>query len=108
MLQPIEACAWSRVNHVWAHPAESNLYLIQEGESGPVKVGVANHPMRRLSALQGGNPRPLRLVAVWAGARRHCLAIEGRIKQSLRDYSLVGEWFECHPTVPMGMVGAQS
>lgn len=42
----------------------SFIYFIQEGDDGPIKIGSATDPLQRLSDLQCGNSRPLRLVHV--------------------------------------------
>lgn len=70
------------------------VYLIQEGDGGPVKIGVANHAARRLSMHQTGNPRPLRFVAAVGAARQDCIAIERAALLAFRDRLIRGEWFE--------------
>jgi hypothetical protein len=50
------------------------VYFIQQGIDGPVKIGKADRPDRRLASLQGANPESLRLRAVCrgdAGVERH-------------------------------------
>lgn len=67
------------------------LYFVQMGDSGPIKVGRAVYPLKRLAELQTGNPVPLRLLAASEGGGRleagvHRALWEGRIGET--------EWFE--------------
>lgn len=63
-------------------------YAIQEGDDGPVKVGRSTSPLSRLSELQCGNPRPLRLVHAWPGVGH-----EDRLHRAHADLHVSGEWF---------------
>lgn len=48
----------------------SYVYVIGEHEDqGPVKIGVAQNPIRRLRSMQTGNPRRLRIEHVLLGDR---------------------------------------
>lgn len=61
----------------WAHVSLFNaargvanakfVYAIGEEELGPVKIGVAKDPIRRLRGMQTGNPRRLRVERVVLG-----------------------------------------
>jgi len=52
------------------------LYVLQEAGESHFKIGIATHPARRLSALQGGNRRKLSIVAAYFGTRSDCFYIE--------------------------------
>lgn len=45
----------------------SFVYVAGEGDDGPVKVGVAKDPVKRIRGMQTGNPRRLRLEYVLIG-----------------------------------------
>lgn len=65
------------------------VYFAQEADDGPVKIGTARNPVKRLAMLQTGNPRDLQLRVVVPG--------DSRVEQSLHwrfwEYRLCGEWF---------------
>ena len=65
------------------------IYVIQAGEHGPIKIGTAADPGRRLQSLQVGNPDRLRLIAVWPGDS----AVEDAIHAELNRWHRSGEWF---------------
>ena len=84
----------------WRH-----IYVIQEGEGGPVKVGIAANAFWRISDLQVGNFRPLKLIAVFtcedkANARR----IERWAHFQLEESHLAGEWFNEHPEAVVALL----
>lgn len=65
------------------------VYFVQEGDDGPIKIGVANDPFARLRECQVGNPRELNLLGVYVGGypeerMLHRRFAAGRIR---------GEWF---------------
>lgn len=65
------------------------IYAIRAGDSGPIKFGVANEPLRRLAALQTGNAALLKLlVAVDVHEQNEKL-----IHRYLRGDRERGEWF---------------
>lgn len=65
------------------------VYLIRQGVTGPVKIGVANDVVKRLRQLQTNQPIALRLIRVLEGDRDAEVALHRRF-HSLR---LNGEWF---------------
>lgn len=90
---------------------EFSVYCIAESGSedvGPCKIGIATHMNKRLSALQGGNFRPLTLV--WQirvsdrnqakDTEQHCL---GRFRPSPYspkiDCQLESEWVSSAPLI---------
>lgn len=90
-IRTIKPEAWKLDREVWDH-AKSHLYIIQEHD-GPIKIGVAGHPIRRLSGLQSGNSRKLNLISVYAGAAADRIAIEIEFGLKFQEKRLVGEWF---------------
>jgi hypothetical protein len=87
--QPVAEAAWRKDGEAWGR-ARTNLYLVQEGDSGPIKVGIAGHPVRRLMMLQTGNPRRLYMRAVYEGTEATCVTVERYV---LRYFECAGgEW----------------
>lgn len=75
---------------------DTRIYVICS-ESGHVKVGVSDSPLRRLAALQTANP-----FRLWLGhetnawPRRDAFAIERAIHIKLAErFPQRGEWFSC-------------
>jgi hypothetical protein len=57
---------------------------------GATKIGFSkDNPDGRVSALQGGNPHPLKLIVAVPGDRR----MEKHLHQMFYLYRLKGEWF---------------
>ena len=72
--------------------SKRKVYFIQEGDTGPIKIGVAKNVKIRMNTLQVGNPRTLQVIATMpakVGTERvlHC---------RFRQYRIGGEWF--HPS----------
>jgi hypothetical protein len=65
------------------------IYFIQMGEGGPIKIGKADDPWRRLSGLQIGCPTSLKLLGTVDGDRRR----EAGLHQDFDDARIRGEWF---------------
>jgi T5orf172 domain len=65
------------------------VYFIQAGDTGPVKIGLANTPEERARTLQTGNHRELHL--------RHVVPGSGDVERQLHDRfaaaRIRGEWF---------------
>lgn len=81
-----------------AAPRARHLYLVQEGDDGPVKVGIARNAIWRVSSLRGGNPRTLNLRAVWEFPDRpSVLKAERDVQARFAGARLVGEWFNAAP-----------
>ena len=51
-------------------PKPCFVYLIAEGEDGPLKIGKATDPVKRLREMQTGNSRRLRVERVILGDRQ--------------------------------------
>lgn len=68
----------------------SPVYWIEERESdAPVKIGTSYDPENRLKQGQTWNWRPLQVLGVVPGGRRH----EDSIHRRLRDFRVNNEWF---------------
>lgn len=85
---------WRTVQQPWGD-ARSRIYVVQEGEKGPFKIGIAGHPRRRLEALQCGNPRLLRLRLVFEGDIDSCVDVEKAAHAFFARKRVLGEWFKC-------------
>lgn len=81
---------WKPENQAWG-TARAHLYVIQEGDNGPLKIGIAGHPNRRLGMLQSGNYRRLYLRAVYEGTDTACKQIEHYAHRAFERAG--GEWF---------------
>jgi predicted transcriptional regulator of viral defense system len=67
------------------------VYFIQQGESGPIKIGTTVFALLdgRLKRLQTGSPYPLRLLGVVEGS----YDLERRLHEQFSACRLEGEWF---------------
>lgn len=65
---------WQNVSPVFEATREfkapSYVYLIGEGEDGPVKIGFAKDPIKRLRAMQTGNSQRLRIEHMIVGDKQ--------------------------------------
>ncbi|MBX9594075.1 MAG: GIY-YIG nuclease family protein [Roseomonas sp.] len=71
------------------------VYVIQQGDCGPVKIGFTTGIEHRLSSLQTASPEPLRVIRMFHGTRKD----ERRLHASLAMHRLNGEWFKPVPEV---------
>ncbi|WP_437309943.1 GIY-YIG nuclease family protein [Sorangium sp. So ce388] len=70
------------------------IYFIQEAPDGAIKIGyTGGDPFARLSALQTGNSKPLKLLAFAPGSSQH----ERGLHERFADLRLHGEWFRPDP-----------
>lgn len=68
------------------------LYMIREGESGPIKIGRSSDPWKRLDTLQSGNPRQLHIIAAYrVGKTAH--VIERNAHREFITHRMIGEWY---------------
>ena len=65
------------------------IYFIQEGTTGPIKIGTSNNPRKRLEQLQTATHRKLRLIHYEEGGETR----EAVIHKWLAEYRIHGEWF---------------
>jgi hypothetical protein len=70
------------------------VYFIQcNGDEGPIKIGMAVDPPRRLSELRIGCPYPMVLLA--AVQVKDAAAEERRYHALFASQRIHGEWFTC-------------
>ena len=67
------------------------IYVLEEGINGPIKIGTAVNPKKRLQSLQGGNSKQLNMIMTFEGGS----ALENQIHKDLAKYKIrdEGEWF---------------
>jgi hypothetical protein len=65
------------------------VYMVQAGENGPVKVGFAANPERRIDGLQIGQPVVLTVLRIMEGCRR----FEAALHKHFAHLRIRGEWF---------------
>lgn len=71
-----------------------SIYFIQcNGTDGPIKIGIAVDPNRRLSELRIGCPYPMQMLATCPGDDM----LERQLHATFRDDRIHGEWFTCTP-----------
>lgn len=71
------------------------IYFIRAGEDGPIKIGKANNPTRRIFNLQIGHPEKLHLLAVIDGSD----SAESDLHAKFSSSWLRGEWFNPSPEI---------
>lgn len=71
------------------------VYFIQAGANGPVKIGTAIDPRKRLYTLQVANYERLEIVARVPGYD----GLESCIHNALDEHRIRGEWFRPAPEV---------
>lgn len=80
----------------WIPPARPcHVYVIHEADNSQVcKIGIANNPARRLSALQVAHYRELVLAySVKFGTEKLALDAEKHVHELFRSSHCRGEWF---------------
>lgn len=70
-------------------PPLTFIYFIQPVDGGPIKIGRATDPIKRLGELQVGNPYELRITRIVVAPAIQ----EKRLHQLFADARLQGEWF---------------
>lgn len=74
------------------------VYIIQAGDKkgAPIKVGVSENPEKRLTQLQTGNPKVLRLLMTFeCNDKHHAFKLEKTLHFMLRGQGILNEWFSC-------------
>lgn len=70
-----------------------NVYFIQRGSSGPIKIGAtAGDPHVRLSELQIASPETLYLIGFFRGS-------EADMHERFEAHRISGEWFSPHEDI---------
>jgi hypothetical protein len=75
--------------------ADSWVYFVRAGATGPIKIGRSNNVDGRVSTLQTGNHEPLQVIAKIPGGQ----AVEAMLHTALEPHALRGEWFKAAPEV---------
>jgi len=77
---------------------EHYLYFVQQGENGPVKIGITNNIESRLSSIQTGNPQKLNLLFFLPYETKSFAAKDEAYLHCLFSHlNLSGEWFDPKP-----------
>jgi len=73
-----------------------NVYVIQAGnKKGPIKIGVADSPLKRMDELQTGNHVELVMLAIIPCiSRLNAYHLETRLHRELGPMKIRGEWFQ--------------
>jgi hypothetical protein len=69
-------------------PNAGYVYAVRQAGGGPVKIGMAHDPVKRLLGIQCMNPHPLIVLGLAHGA-----ANEGHLHNRHKASRLHGEWF---------------
>jgi hypothetical protein len=80
------------------------IYFVQAGQGGPIKIGHATQPRRRLSELQVSSPVLLTLLGKVRGRPAH----EKEWHSRFAGYRIRGEWFKPSPALLAAIDGARS
>jgi T5orf172 domain-containing protein len=78
--------------------SDHTLYAISDG-ANHCKIGITSRPLNiRLSSLQSGNPRRLKVVRTMSFVtRKAALRVEKEFLAGARRHSAFGEWIETSP-----------
>lgn len=70
------------------------VYIVQNGLTGPIKIGVSKNVQRRLRELQTGSARKLNLLG-WFDCESIDLAfeLESQLHKQFKANAMSGEWF---------------
>lgn len=68
------------------------VYVIQESESGNLKIGVSKDPLVRLKQLQTGNSQDLNLLYT-SLVCSNAFEVESSVHKAFAEYAIRGEWF---------------
>lgn len=70
--------------------AQPIVYFVQGVDGGPIKIGVATDPKRRLATLQHGSPVLLRALIIMPGG----FEMERQLHRLFAAGRMHGEWFD--------------
>lgn len=70
------------------------VYFMQQGETGPIKIGVSDHPQTRRKRLQTGSPHELRIIRTFVAPDDNALENGLHKDPILREARMEGEWFD--------------
>jgi hypothetical protein len=69
------------------------VYFVRAGDDGPIKIGYAREPQRRLNAMQADNHMQLHLLATLPGGPE----LERALHYFFAPLRVRGEWFRNAP-----------
>jgi predicted GIY-YIG superfamily endonuclease len=70
------------------------VYVIAAKPKGPVKIGYAKEPRKRLGELQIGNHEVLDIMWDWGNLTRdEAIELEAQTHEALKAKKIRGEWF---------------
>ncbi|UXZ57051.1 GIY-YIG nuclease family protein [Curtobacterium sp. Arg-1] len=69
--------------------SSSVVYFIQQGSSGPIKIGCSRNLTSRLNSLRTSSSEPLHVLGTVPGG----FELERQMHQALDAFRLNGEWF---------------
>jgi hypothetical protein len=67
-----------------------HIYFIQQGDSGPIKIGFSTRPKERLRTLQTAHTDKLNMLHCELGSE----ADEARLHRKFSNIHIKGEWFK--------------
>lgn len=70
------------------------VYFMQQGETGPIKIGVSDHPQTRRKRLQTGSPHELRIIHTFVAPDDTALENGLHKDPVLKEARMEGEWFD--------------
>lgn len=74
---------------------DGQVYFLQAGEDGPIKIGTTKNLRRRLNKLQQGHPEKLIVRALRKGGRK----TERGYHDRYAEFQIRGEWFSPSPAI---------
>jgi len=83
--------AFRKLTHYEKLLKGTNIYFIQEGKTGSIKIGESTKVENRLKQLQIGNPNTLYLIGT---IKNVPLLIEKKIQNKFKKYHLRYEWYK--------------
>ncbi|WP_181421657.1 GIY-YIG nuclease family protein [Curtobacterium sp. MCBD17_030] len=73
----------------------SVVYFVQQGNSGPIKIGCTRNLKSRVNSLQTSSAEPLNVLGTVPGG----FELERQMHEALSPHRLSGEWFAPTPKV---------
>lgn len=77
-------------NWIPLHERDGNVYFVESGEGGPIKIGWSQDVERRIGELQVANAHKLHLLGVVPGTMKK----EGELHAKFAHVRMEAEWFQ--------------
>lgn len=80
----------------------------EDGPASPIKIGISDDPITRLSALQMGSF--FKLVVYqhwWLAGKLVAVNVERAFKDKYREFNIRGEWFDLEPNEAVKLAAQQ-